>query len=184
MEGRDILYENERVWQLQEMFPDFDENVIYEVLVQCGDNIQNAAECLFAMKDSQPGTQPAPKESFMGLNDHDLITIRRDLDEEQQHKLEASKTEDQEIMKAISESMKQLKIDEKKHEKEAKRMEKEEKEKKKQEEKLKKNQESKNKLTFGQKVKNFFSRKKKTVVETSKDIEIPDIKYPPESIQN
>jgi septum formation inhibitor MinC len=175
METREILYDNENIIQLQEMFPDVDPDILYGVFIQCDENIQDTIECLFLMKSDQPHQAP-PKESFMGLDDQGLDIIRRDLQEEQKAKLEIRKREDEEIQKAINESMKQLKIDEKKHEKEAKKQEKEENAKRKQETKQQKPTPEK-KTSFGQKLKNLFSRKKKTLVETPEDIEIPDIKH-------
>ena len=175
-----ILIEDDKVGQLKEIFPDVDENIIYEVLVQCGDSIEDATEVLFCMKGEEISIPQSVKESFIGLSDSDLEKIKRDLEGEQNKKLRVSKQEDEDIQKALNASMKQLKIDQKKHEKEVKRMENEEKRKKEDENvKIKPK-----KISFGQKLKNLFKKKKTNTVEAPEDIEIPDIKHPPESIQD
>lgn len=174
-----ILFEDDKVGQLKEIFADIDENIIYEVLVQCGDSIEDATEVLFCMKGEETSMPRAAKESFMGLSDADLENIKRDLDEEQNKKLRIKKKEDEEVQKALAASMKQIKLDQKKHEKEVKRIEKEEKSKK-QEKKVEKTK----KLSFGKKLKNLFRKKKTNTVEAPEDIEIPDIKHPSESIQD
>jgi CUE domain len=152
--------DNELVIGLLEMFPNLTIDTIEDVYRSCQQNYNQTVEALISLQSDTP--TPSTNSQIL-LDDADLLTdeifekISKSEATLNEEKLKSSKDSDKELTKALGESLKQFKKDQKK---------------------MKKSEDpsGQNKLSFKDKLKNIFKKKPPPPQPAEKNaVEMPDI---------